>query len=403
MSDQETRLRDGMQSAVADEAVPVGLLQAVYRRHRRRTAAIIATAAVTVGLIVAAAVSAAQLAGDGRRPIAPASFPGGGRLLFAHGNALSWLYPDGRQVLVARGFTDASIQGQSLVAQKEIGRHAAYYAMRLDGSAQKLLVPAERARGRDVFRPLISPDGTSVAYLLQIVRPHATQFRLQVRDLESGRVTDLGQINGSFWWQSPTRLVAGAADARSLVAIDAATGTRTTYLSVTDPQIAAAYSSARPSAGPASFISADGWSDGPGRGPLAVSVASSTQNTRFSKPVELLYDGRSVTQIYAPATPQQLDASWGPHGLLLFATGAGDIPGWDTYVATSSSGSLSKPLPFGQTGITSNPAGTVIAMQDDNDIAFAPVPAPACEAVGRCAHFQPKFLSGRGQLLGWLP
>jgi len=403
MTDLETRLREGMRDAVADQSAPPTLMRGVYRRHRRRTGGMIAVTLVAVLAIIAAAIGVADLTGgSGHRTVSPARFPGGGRLLFVNRGELTWLYPDGRTMTVARGYFDASVQGQTLVAERLVGHHGVFDEMSLDGSRRRLLIPAERARGRDDFSPKLSPDGQRVAYMLQILLPHGNvQRRLVVRDLSTGQVSDLGPFSGTFWWQGSSTLLAGTPDVRALVTIDITSSRRTTYLAVTDPAIVAAYDSARPTAGPPAYISADGWRDGPGQGPLALSVSTAVPNMNLRRPAELLYDQGVITQRYAPPTPQQLNASWGTHGLLLFQTGAGDVPGWDTYVATAASSTIAHVLPWGQTGVISNPTGTVIAMQDDSDLAFAAVPQPACSDLGHCEHFAAKFLSGRGRLLAW--
>src|SRR5258707_1234438 len=42
-------------------------------------------------------------------------FPGGGRLLFADSGGLKWLYPDGKAVRIASGFSSAEVNGPELV------------------------------------------------------------------------------------------------------------------------------------------------------------------------------------------------------------------------------------------------------------------------------------------------
>jgi hypothetical protein len=66
-----------------------------------------------------------------------------------------------------------------------------------------------------------------------------------------------------------------------------------------------------------------------------------------------------------PQTPQALSLTWGPDGLVLLRTGAGDNPGsWSTDAATLQSPRPSKPLRYGMEGATFNPAGNVIALQE---------------------------------------
>jgi hypothetical protein len=107
---------------------------------------------------------------------------------------------------------------------------------------------------------------------------------------------------------------------------------------------------------------------------------------------------------YAPTTPEALSLTWGPNGLVLLQTGAGDRPGsWNAYAATLQSSRPSRPIPYGMDGATFNPAGNVIALEDSGLVTFVPTPRPACEHTGHCLSFQPAFLSNSGTVQAWTP
>src|SRR5215472_9061409 len=109
MDDFEIRLRQAMDAAVADAQPPPAVMELVRRRYRRRISSLAAAAAAVIIVIaVAVPVLSAVRSGQGRAGGARGSggllFPGGGRLLLATHGDLEWLYPDGRQMLIASGF-----------------------------------------------------------------------------------------------------------------------------------------------------------------------------------------------------------------------------------------------------------------------------------------------------------
>jgi len=113
---------------------------------------------------------------------------------------------------------------------------------------------------------------------------------------------------------------------------------------------------------------------------------------------------RTPLVTYAPPTPDALGFSWGPDGLVLLQTGAGDNPGsWNTYVAMLQSPRLSRPWPVGMDGATFSPAGNVIALQDSGAVTFVPTPRPGCERSAECLSFQPPYPVQSGTLQAWIP
>ena len=266
MSDLQERLREAITASVEGAQPSFDVMASVRRRHhrwlRRRTAA--GAAAITIG-IAAAALVAAQPAGTARqhpasKPAKPGLtrpvFPGGGRLLLASGGALRWLYPDGSTVWIPGSFDGAAISSGELLAWKG----AAYYTMRLNGSDQRLVLPAGHDSKLSVIFALLSPDGSRLAYVRQdLVSQTVVTNTLWVLDLATNRHTDLGPISTSaLAWRDNSTILTAAPDGTSLVLVDAATGSRSTFLTVTDPALVHAYEQARPAAGPPAFIGSDG-------------------------------------------------------------------------------------------------------------------------------------------------
>ncbi len=104
-----------------------------------------------------------------------------------------------------------------------------------------------------------------------------------------------------------------------------------------------------------------------------------------SRPAEVIRTGAGRLATYAPTTPQQFEFSWGPHGLFRIETATGDNPGsLNTYIGAAQSDWLSAPITYGADGAAFNPAGTVIALQDSNQVTFLPTPSPPAKAPPAC-------------------
>ena len=245
------------------------------------------------------------------------------------------------------------------------------------------------------------PDGSRLAYDVG-TDPVVTGDTLWVADLATGRRVELGRFSSSMWRDNSTML-ATSADGNTLFLINAETGRRSVYLRpLSDPLLTGAYERAQPGAGRPAIVNAGGFSGIGSSAAFAVELAAAGPYVG-RRPAEavLLGGGRVVT--YAPATPQQFEFKWGPRGLFLIQTGAGDGPGsWKTYAGSIQSGRLAQAGPYGMNGATFSPGGNVIALQDGGEMTFLPTPRPACEATGECLDFQPKFLSGKGALLAWV-
>ncbi len=174
---------------------------------------------------------------------------------------------------------------------------------------------------------------------------------------------------------------------------------------MTDPVLVHAYQRARPSAGPPAYIGSDGITGtGGASSRIAVWLAASRNKGPF-QPAEVVVAGTTPLVTYAPQTPQALSLTWGPDGLVLLRTGAGDNPGsWNTYAATLQNPRPSRPLRYGMEGATFNPAGNVIALQESGIVTFAPTPRPACERTAKCVSFQPAAnLLQHETVQAWIP
>ena len=283
----------------------------------------------------------------------------------------------------------------------------AYYTMNLDGSGQRLVLPAGHDKKLDVIGALLSPDRSVLAYIRQdIISQADVTDTLWVLNLATGHRTDLGAIaDTAFTWTDDATILAADPGAKSLLLIDASTGRRSTYLTVTDPALVHAYERARPGAGPPAHIGSDGITGSGTSARIAVWLAAATRHLNMvTRPAEVVLAGRAALVTYAPQTPEALSLTWGPDGLVLLQTGAGDSPGsWNTYAATLHSPRPSRPLPYGMDGATFNPAGNVIALQDSGVVTFAPTPRPACERTAKCLNFLPAPLPQEGTIQAWIP
>jgi hypothetical protein len=444
MSDFEARLRMAMDAAVADAQPPPAVMELVRRRYRRRSS-LLAAAAVAVVAVVAAAfpvVSALQ-GGQGRSGAARGSgaplFPGGGRMLLVTHADLAWLYPDGRETLIAAGFAGAAPYGSKLLAWKHAQPPGAsrflphgcfasdctrihdlsYYTMNLDGTGSRLVLPAQAPAGNTAFQyqdAQLSPDGSRLAYISQELRDGTRSIVLGAAelwslDLATGQKTDLGPYPAPFAWKNNTTLLAGTPDGKSIQLVDARNGTRAAYLTVSDPRLARAYERARPGQGPPASIVLDGWNPGPAPPVLAV-TADGTSAGAGRPAVILAENGRLLTLAPSHSKWTYLTIRLSASGTFLLNSQSGrcacpDLRNSVSYAGTVRSQQLSLvtgiPLTWDSSAV--NPEGTVIAVDDAGAgaIYFLPVPSPACQQAGPCLHFQVKLMLGRGNLLAWEP
>jgi hypothetical protein len=412
----EERLRDAITASVEGTGPAFEVMTAIRRRHRRRLRRLAAASAAVILVAVAGAVFAAtQLAGttgqhSAANPGKPREprltlpvFPGGGRLLLASAGVLRWLYPDGKTVRIPGSFDGATILSGELLAWKYTHFGPAYYTMTLNGSDQRLVLAAGHDSKLSVTEALLSPDGSRLAYVRQdLVSQSVVTDTLWVLDLASNRHVDLGPIaDSALAWRDNLTIMAAAPDGTSLVLVDAMTGSRSAFLTVTDPALVRAYEHARPGAGPPAYIGSDGVTGNGASARVAVWLAAA-HHAGAAFPAEVIVTGTTPQVTYAPQTPEALALTWGPDSLILLRTGAGDLPGWNTYAATIGSARLSGPIPFGMDGATFNPAGNVIALQDGQDEVLVPTPRPACLGTARCLTFQPTGLPQNGTIQAWV-
>ncbi len=409
MSDLEERLRDAIDASVADAEPKFDVMAAVRLRHRWRLLRATAASAVMVAAAVAAAVllaaprigpggSAPPAASKTAKPAVPV-FPGGGRLLFADRHGLKWLYPDGKTVRIARGFSDAQVAAGRLVAWDKTGA----YVMNLDGSRRHLVLPFRPGKRNGVIGvDGLSRDGSLLAYDVG-TDPVVTGDTLWVADLATGRRVELGRFSSAMW-RDNTTILATSADGNSLLLINAETGRRSVYLTpLNDRLLIRAYERAQPGAGRPAVMNAGGFSGSGSSAAFAVELGAAGPFVgRQPAEVVLLGAGRVLT--YAPVTPQQFEFKWGPRGLFLIQTGAGDGPrSWKAYAGSIHSDRLAQPVPYGMDGATFSPAGNVMALRDGAQMTFLPTPRPACQATRECLDFPPKYLKVEGALLAWVP
>lgn len=430
MSDLEEWLRTSMADAVADAEPPNELMELVRRRHRRRGARLRSAAAAIAVLLVAAFVMArAWPAGAPHQAGGGTSharlFPGGGRLLSVTARGLAWFYPDGRRAVIAPWFrgagAGAGIYGDRLLAWRTPGpcgspcfSDVSYYSMNLDGSDARLVLPAEHevgGAGFYHFQVQLSPDGAMLGYVRTEEFPGGRNGtgELWTINLATHQRSDLGPLPGSFVWQNNTTLLAGPVRAgRTLELINARTGTRTRYLSVSDPAIVRAYERVRPGAGAPATIGVIDWS--PGRRPaLAISVAIWRHGTYSMPAVEVLAGSRVVA--FAPNDHLAQILVFGPRGGFLLATGEGDNPAsWlnGTFVGSISRWRLWRQPTFGEPFDSAffSPDGSVIAFwYNGGPLAFVPLTKPACAqaGIGPCPNFTPRPVFGLGTPQAWEP
>jgi len=416
----EQWIRDAISASVEKARPSFDVMVAVRRRHRGHLlrAAVAGTAAVCA--IAAVVVVAIQLARPavhppGSQPTRPAStapgrlsFRGGGRPLTAGGGLLAWVYPDGRTSPIRGDFDGATVSAGRLLAWRFTGQGAGYYTMTLGGANGRLVLPADRNPRLSEIAALLSPDGSSLAYIRQdIASPTKVIDTLWVLDLATGRRTNLGPISDSaFGWRDASTILTGAPDGKSLVLVTVPSGNRSTFLSVSNPALVSAYERARPGAGLPASIGSDGMTGSGSSVRLAVWLAAADPHLTggVTSPAEVVMADPRPVVTYAPRTPEALNLSFGPDGLVLLRTGAGDNPAsWNTYVGTQAGERLSVPIPLGMDGALFNPAGNVIALQDAGTEVFVPTPAPACSHTRRCLHFTPVVWPQGQTIQAWLP
>ncbi len=297
---------------------------------------------------------------------------------------------------------------------------------RLPGSqAEDAFEEFVRGRSTHLFRlalVLTGWDRAAAEDVLQIALERAYRHRrLLFRQGSAEPYVRRVVVNAAIDWrrmlrrraEQPLDLAAGLAveDRTGQVGDRVRVARRSSYLAVTDPALIRAYEQARPGAGPPAWIGSDGIA---GSGPssrLAVWLAgirkadggTFPQEGTFTQPAEVILAGTAPLVTYAPETPQGLSLTWGPDGLVLLRTGAGDKPGsWNAYVGTLQSSRLSQPIAYGMDGATFSPAGTVIALQDSGGVTFWPTPRPACERTARCLPFRPAGLFQPGIVQAWV-
>jgi hypothetical protein len=148
--------------------------------------------------------------------------------------------------------------------------------MRLDGSRQRLVLPAGHDKKLGVIGAQLSPDASKLAYIQQdVASPGKVTDTAWVLDLATGKRTDLGAMfDSAFAWLDDATILTTAPDGKSLVLITAATGLRSRYVAVTDPALVGAYEQARPGAGPPAFIGSDGVRGSGASARVAVSLAA---------------------------------------------------------------------------------------------------------------------------------
>jgi hypothetical protein len=421
MNDIQERLRDAITAAVNGAEPSFDVMTAVRRRHRRRLRRLAAVGAAAVAVVATtAAFLAARHALPGHQapgaattrsgkpdlhPRAPL-FPGGGRLLLADAGALRWLYPTGRTIRIPGRFDGARVSAGELLAWRYSQFGPSYYTMSLNGSRQRLVLPAGHDKKLGVIDAQLSPDASKLAYIQQdMVSQAKVTDTAWVLDLATGKRTDLGAMfDSAFAWLDDATILTTAPDGKSLVLISAATGRSSRYLAVSDPALVGAYEHARPGAGPPAFIGSDGVRGSGASALVAVSLAAKNRFGGVARPAEVVLHGGTPVVSYAPKTPEALGLSWGPRDLVLLRTGAGDGPGsWKAYAATLQSGRPSRSFPYGMDGAAFNPAGNVMALQDSATVTFVATPRPACEHATRCLAFQPTALLQSGTVQAWLP
>ena len=215
-------------------------------------------------------------------------FPAAAGCLFADGAGLEWLYPDGRTVQFASGFAGATPEGTGLLAWKQTKYGFSYYAMNLDGSAARLVLPAGHSKQLGAIAAQLSPDGSRLAYDVQDIHPGGqVTNEIWSADLQTGQKSDLGPGSGVAW-QDNTTILTDSPGQGSLLLLNVSDRSRATYLTVDNPGLVRAYERARPGAGPPAFISWDGRSTGRGPSAFAVSLAARSRPGPFSKPAEVL-------------------------------------------------------------------------------------------------------------------
>jgi hypothetical protein len=142
--------------------------------------------------------------------------------------------PDRR---IRAGFTGATPEGADLLAWKQTKYGFSYYAMNLDGSAPRLVLPAGHSKQFAAEAAQLSPDGSRLAYDVQDIHPGGqVTNEIWSADLETGQKSDLGPGSGVAW-QGDTTILTDSPGQRSLLLVNVSDRSRATYLTVDDPSL----------------------------------------------------------------------------------------------------------------------------------------------------------------------
>jgi hypothetical protein len=412
MTDFEHRLRAALTAVVEDAEPPRAVMDLVRRRYRRQNLRLLA-GLITIAVLAASAALAVVEAKHRTAPVnrgpapAPLLFPGGGRILFAQRGSLYWLYPDGRRVPIATGFTGAVVSGRRILAFKSAqttyigpGMYpgspgTSYYSMNLNGSGSTLVLPPESSDRYFDANVQLSPDGSRLAYLR--LRNGELGGELFSINLATRQRSDLGP-GAAFLWKGNTAIVDSVG--RTLDLVNVSTGSRSAYLTLSDRRLIRADQQASPRSFAPTSIWPDSWE--PGGNPAVLAVGLAWQNSYYSGRVEALIEpNRDLA--FAPQSTSVLSVIWGRNGIFMLESGGGMMSTNMVQFGSTASRHLSAPYVYFQDAALFNPSGTVAALEDSGIVSFVRVPRPGCHQVEQCPRYPLSQLVGRGEILAWAP
>ncbi len=172
--------------------------------------------------------------------------------------------------------------------------------MALDGSRRHLALAF--APGSAVGIPeagALSPGGSRVAYY--------AGNDLWAADLATGHRVRLGRVSFDGW-RNETTVLASATDGIAILLVNAATGSRSAYLTITDAALVHAYQQAAPGAGRPAGMTGEGFS---GTGPSAALAVTLSAAGPFggSRPVEVILAGAGCPVTDASCTAPKFVAA----------------------------------------------------------------------------------------------
>lgn len=429
MRDIHTALRTAV-----GEPVPVRSIEDILSRSRqirRRRGLLAATLCAAVAGLTFVATSTDWLTTsifDRERTSAanpPSGFPGQGRLLVARGGNLLWVHRDGREDIVASGYSGAILSGNGDVLigwksteQNSASERADLYVIDVHEGHERLLARADESPLIQQAALGLSPDGEWVSYVRQRYEKDSgtlVEQTLEIIDTESGEQSSFGSLGAGVyaWADDSSQILIQERRHRALEWISIPDGSRTAFMDVSDPRVVAAYERVWPDGGPPTYPLPLAVTNRDGHREIAIALTgSSDRDQKYA--VALIYQ-ESVLAVAPDQDRRQFVFSWVRPGTFALQSFVGDSPGsgMGVYVGSSSDGAIRKVDELPSSSRIVAPANQVVlAAPSGLSIGYGIENSDGtrkwrfitsrgdCQSISTC-EFQSQNSGWRGRLLAW--